>query len=155
MKIETVVIIYKPPKILLGMKKKGFGVGNYNGFGGGVEKEETLEECVIRGTKEEAGITILDHVKSGKILFRFESKEPDHLVHFFMTDKFVGSPSESEKMKPKWFNEKEIPYSKMWPGDEYWLPILLKRREFEGEIKFYSNKKWKIKSFKVKKLIAT
>ena len=28
--------------ILLGMKKRGFGVGKYNGFGGKVEKDESI-----------------------------------------------------------------------------------------------------------------
>lgn len=29
-------------KLLLGMKKRGFGSGKYNGFGGKVEKGETV-----------------------------------------------------------------------------------------------------------------
>jgi len=43
-KILTLMMIMKKtnpnsyPKVLLGMKKKGFGEGKWNGFGGKVEK---------------------------------------------------------------------------------------------------------------------
>ena len=42
-RIETVVIVYQPPRILLSMKKGKFGKGRYNGFGGKVELNEIQE----------------------------------------------------------------------------------------------------------------
>jgi hypothetical protein len=33
-------LIHKEGKLLLGMKKRGFGMNKYNGFGGKVEKGE-------------------------------------------------------------------------------------------------------------------
>lgn len=41
------VIIKKDDKVLLGMKKCGFGVGYFNGFGGKVEFSEMIEEVVV------------------------------------------------------------------------------------------------------------
>ena len=35
-------------KVLLGYKKRGFGKDKYNGFGGKVEKNESILECAIR-----------------------------------------------------------------------------------------------------------
>lgn len=35
-------------QILLGMKKRGFGVGKWNGFGGKIEENETTEEGAKR-----------------------------------------------------------------------------------------------------------
>ena len=35
-------------QVLLGMKKRGFGAGRYNGFGGKVEPGETVKEAAIR-----------------------------------------------------------------------------------------------------------
>lgn len=43
--------------VLLGMKKRGFGKGKWNGFGGKVEQGETMVESAVRELKEEAGIT--------------------------------------------------------------------------------------------------
>jgi hypothetical protein len=36
-------------RVLLGMKKRGFGAGKYNGFGGKVEAKETIREAALRG----------------------------------------------------------------------------------------------------------
>ena len=56
-KILTLLIIHKGDKVLLGMKKRGFGVGRWNGFGGKVDQGETVENAAKREIFEEAGIT--------------------------------------------------------------------------------------------------
>jgi hypothetical protein len=35
-------LIHQKDRILLGYKKRGFGMGKFNGFGGKVEKGETI-----------------------------------------------------------------------------------------------------------------
>ena len=47
-KILTLVLIRESAKVLLGMKKRGFGQGRWNGFGGKVEKGETILQGAIR-----------------------------------------------------------------------------------------------------------
>jgi len=47
-KILTLAMVRKANAILLGLKKKGFGEGKWNGFGGKVEKDETVSEGAIR-----------------------------------------------------------------------------------------------------------
>ncbi len=48
-KILTLLFVLKEGQILLGMKKRGFGKGRWNGFGGKVAVgEETIEEGAIR-----------------------------------------------------------------------------------------------------------
>ena len=42
-KIMTLCCIYNNGRILLGMKKRGFGAGRWNGFGGKVHDGETIE----------------------------------------------------------------------------------------------------------------
>jgi 8-oxo-dGTP diphosphatase/2-hydroxy-dATP diphosphatase len=148
MRVECVSIIYQPPLVLLGMKKVRFGKGKYNGFGGGVEIGETLEQTVIRETREEAGITIVNPERMGKIKFHFQNKEPNHLVHFFRAEYFFGTVKESEEMRPEWFSVEEIPYDQMWEGDRYWLPLLLKGKYFTGKFNF--NKMDSISKFSLK-----
>lgn len=46
-------------QILLGMKKRGFGMGKWNGFGGKVEPGETIEEGALREMAEESGVCVL------------------------------------------------------------------------------------------------
>lgn len=47
-KILTLVMVRKANAILLGLKKRGFGEGKWNGFGGKVENDETIAEGAIR-----------------------------------------------------------------------------------------------------------
>ena len=135
-RVESVSIVYQHPRILLGMKKKKFGAGKYNGLGGGIEPGETEKECAIRETLEEAGIEIIDPKNLGKILFEFESNEQDHLVYFFRAEKYKGTLRESNEMLPKWFDINEIPYDQMWEDDGYWLPLLLEGKKFRGNFLF-------------------
>eukprot|EP00729_Bicosta_minor_P028396 gene28396-12164_t len=45
-------------RILLGMKKRGFGAGKWNGFGGKVEVGETIVEGAVREMQEESGLVV-------------------------------------------------------------------------------------------------
>jgi len=65
--LTTLVIIHRHPKILLGMKKRGFGAGRWNGFGGKVSGGETIEEAAKREIAEEAGIKVENLDKIGII----------------------------------------------------------------------------------------
>ena len=49
----TLCIIHQHPRVLLGMKKRGFGMGRWNGFGGKVEAGETIEDATRREVGEE------------------------------------------------------------------------------------------------------
>jgi 8-oxo-dGTP diphosphatase/2-hydroxy-dATP diphosphatase len=135
-KVLTLCMVMKDQKILLGMKKRGFGEGRWNGFGGKLEKEETIEDGAIRELKEEIGIQAIDLKKVGILNFSFESIPETLEVHVFKTTNFIGEPQESEEMKPKWFSFEEIPFEKMWSDDKYWFPFLLQNKLFKGNFHF-------------------
>ncbi|KAI8984650.1 NUDIX hydrolase domain-like protein [Mycotypha africana] len=124
-------------KVLLGMKKRGFGAGKYNGFGGKLEPGETVEEAAIRELWEEAEIKALDLKRVGMIMFTFE-KDPVGLeVHIFTTTQYEGKPTETEEMKPEWFDYKDIPFQSMWADDQHWFPYIIEYHQaFTGHIHF-------------------
>ncbi len=133
----TLCIILQNDRILLGMKKRGFGKGRWNGFGGKVNVNETIEEAVIREVKEESCLDITNPKKRGVIEFSFEKDKSEILqVHIFSVNDFSGTPKETEEMLPKWFNIDDIPYNDMWPDDKYWLPMLLDGKNFTGSFLF-------------------
>lgn len=126
--------------ILLAMKKRGFGKGRWNGVGGKPKTNEALIQCARREAREEIKVEVGKLNKIGMIRFRFKfKKEFDQNVHFYICEKWQGSPSESGEMKPRWFSTDKIPYSKMWPDDKFWMPIALRDRRFEGSIIFAQN----------------
>ena len=47
-KISTLAFVRESARILLGYKKRGFGEGRWNGFGGKVEPGEMIEEAAKR-----------------------------------------------------------------------------------------------------------
>jgi 8-oxo-dGTP diphosphatase/2-hydroxy-dATP diphosphatase len=120
---------------LLGLKKRRFGAGRWNGYGGKVMEGESILESLVREFREEAGIEILNPEKVGLMEFTFPNGEV-HEVHLFKTDKFRGEVIETEEMKPQWFNVDEIPFAQMWPDDIYWMPLFLEGKKFKGKFLF-------------------
>eukprot|EP01018_Ginkgo_biloba_P030580 Gb_40140 [translate_table: standard] len=73
-KLLTLAIVNKDGRVLLGLKKRGFGEGYYNGFGGKVEEGETIEEATARELEEESGLIPLRMTKQGVLTFHFDDK---------------------------------------------------------------------------------
>lgn len=136
-KITTLCMVHKHPRVLLGMKKRGFGVGRWNGFGGKINPGETLEENVTRELKEECGIIAKDIQKRAILNFFFEYDPNEYIeVNVFGIYDFEGDPTETEEMKPRWFHINEIPYELMWPDDEHWHHLFFTGKKFKGNFHF-------------------
>ena len=125
-KVMTLCYVLYEGHALLGLKKRGFGVGHWVGFGGKVQEGEAIEEAAHREVFEEAGIVPLDLTPRGVLNFSFEDgSSPDLEVHIFSVTKYRGEPTETEEMYPQWFAHSDIPYEDMWADDVHWLPQLL------------------------------
>lgn len=138
-KVMTLCIVHQHPRVLIGKKKRGFGAGRWNGFGGKVTPGETIEEAAKRELMEEAGIEVGNIEKHGILDFEFEGNPEILEVHIFKALDFDGEPSESEEMLPQWFFVDQIPFREMWPDDIYWIPLFLKGKKFKGKILFGPN----------------
>jgi 8-oxo-dGTP diphosphatase/2-hydroxy-dATP diphosphatase len=132
MKQLTLCLIHQDSKLLLGLKKRGFGQGRWNGFGGKLNEKETIEEAAKRELKEESGIHAHELEKRGIIVFEFQDDQENLEVHIFHVTKFEGEPTESEEMKPEWFNVQDIPFKQMWADDKQWFPLFLEGKKFKG-----------------------
>ncbi|KAL6059425.1 hypothetical protein STEG23_011234 [Scotinomys teguina] len=113
-RLYTLVLVLQPQRVLLGMKKRGFGAGRWNGFGGKVQEGETIEDGALH--------------KVGHISFEFVGSPKLMDMHIFSTDHVHGTPTESDKMRPQWFQLDQIPFADMWPDDSYWFPLLLQKK---------------------------
>lgn len=134
--LMTLCLVLRGDEVLLGMKKRGFGAGRWNGFGGKLKEGETLDQAVVREVKEEAEITPLDLNEMGILDFHFKDEAKYLEVHIFRADSFSGEPIETEEMRPQWFRVDEIPFDQMWSDDSYWFPLLLSGKKFKGKFLF-------------------
>ncbi|KIM85679.1 hypothetical protein PILCRDRAFT_65906, partial [Piloderma croceum F 1598] len=131
-------------QILLGHKKRGFGVHKYNGFGGKVEAGETPAQAAARELQEEACIEApLEH--AGTFLFHIDNVQWAFQIEIYRADTYTGVPTETDEMRPQWFkldgsqNHHDlppIPYDKLWESDHLWLPLVIEKRHFVARTDF-------------------
>ncbi len=133
----TLCIVHQGEKVLLGMKKRGFGAHLWNGFGGKVAASESIEQAAIREMQEEAFIIPDSLHKLGILHFGFQAEPDMELeVHVFKCRSYEGKAGESEEMRPRWFSVSEIPFEQMWKDDRYWFGLFLQDKKFRGRFVF-------------------
>ncbi|KNC99035.1 uncharacterized protein SPPG_05985 [Spizellomyces punctatus DAOM BR117] len=144
-KVLTLVFVFGDfdgeRRVLLGMKKRGFGAGYWNGFGGKVEKGETILEGAVRELEEEAGIRVSHLERAGMLWFHFEGDPTGLEVHVYRGETFEGVVSETEEMRPEWFSLDKIPFHIMWPDDQIWWPVFVGNKKFCGRFRFAKDQK--------------
>ncbi|KAI9062227.1 hypothetical protein FKP32DRAFT_865614 [Trametes sanguinea] len=157
-------IIQDDSKILLGYKKRGFGQGLWNGFGGKVDPGETAAQAAVRELQEEAGITAPLQL-CGKLFFVIEGVDAAFDLSVYSAYEYSGTITETEEMRPEWFSIQDtllpgprnpltivdhgekaeelppVPLDKMWADDEFWMPLMLARRYFVGRADFGADNK--------------
>ncbi|KAJ2818075.1 Nudix (Nucleoside diphosphate linked moiety X)-type motif 1 [Coemansia erecta] len=104
-------------QVLLGLKKRGMGEGLWNGFGGKLEPNETIDACAyLLFMKCRSGweITIFVYVARG----------------------LVGDLCESDEMRPQWFGVDELPYEKAHTEARLWWPTMLAGHTFSARFVF-------------------
>ena len=75
MKKSTLCFCVKDDKVLLAMKKRGFGAGKWNGYGGKVQEGESPAVTAVRELKEESelSVNVEDLKQVALINFYFEA----------------------------------------------------------------------------------
>ncbi len=146
-KYTTLLLLRREDEILLAMKKRGFGMGKYNGVGGKITPNETPQEAMVREAQEEISVTPINYKQVALIRFTepFDNDDIHKIVMYvYLTEEWNGEPTESEEMCPQWFKVNDIPYDKMFSDDYYWLPLVLKGKYILADFTF--DKDWNLAS---------
>jgi ADP-ribose pyrophosphatase YjhB (NUDIX family) len=141
-------------KVCLAMKKRGFGVGKWNGVGGKVDAAsgETIEVAMIREAEEEIAVKPTRYYKVAEIEFTFPERADtdwDQLMHTYLAVAWTGDPTETEEMKPEWFKPKEIPFRELWPGDRLWMPKVFEGKSLKAAFAFTEDQKMLSNNIKI------
>ncbi len=106
------VVIVRNGKILLGKRKGSHGAGEWSFPGGHLEYGESWEECAVRETKEETGLTVSD-VRFVDVTNALFPKDRKHYVTIIMAG--VSREGEAELREPdtcegwQWFEWNALP----------------------------------------------
>lgn len=141
---RTLLFLVRNNEILLALKKRGHGVGKWNGVGGKLEDGETVEQALLRETREEINVVPMNYRQVAELDFVqvSETGNPWHMyIYAYLCDEWQGDPSESEEMAPQWYTYDEIPYESMWQDDQIWLPMVLSGDKVTGMFTFDSEEK--------------
>ncbi len=145
----SIVFLLRDKAILLAMKKRGFGAGQWNGAGGKPEPGEAIDQTARRECFEEIGVKPKDLDKVAVINFYSQGKAGDNQqAHVYFCEDWEGEPKETEEMRPQWFELADIPYDSMWAGDKYWLPLVLDGKKIEAD--FYFDEQNKVADKRIK-----
>ncbi len=129
-------------QVLLGRKRRGMGVGKWNGFGGKIEMGETMRQCAVRELREECGIIVQPEALYLMADLYFDQPSDASWSHggmVYFAHKWSGTVTVSEEMEPCWFSLAGLPYEAMWEADKIWLPKLLAGTQLRGTISFASD----------------
>lgn len=133
----TLAFLLREETICLAMKKRGFGEGNWNGYGGKLEEGESVESAAVREVGEESGVIVKECDLKRVACIEFYFKDGKHLeADVFFVHAWEGEPVETEEMKPSWFSFDSIPYGEMWSPDAHWLPLVLQGQKIRGAVWF-------------------
>lgn len=141
----TICYLVRDKQVCLGLKKRGFGVNRWNGFGGKAKEGESAEEAAERELTEEASVVSKSLEKVAEIIFIWpqidKEKDWDHTAHVYICKSWSGKPREGEEMRPAWFDFDKVPYDQSWPDDKIWLPVVLSGKRLKAEFSFGKNEK--------------
>ena len=153
MKKSTLCFCIRDSHVLLAMKKRGFGSGKWNGYGGKVGDNEEPKTAATRELKEESTLNadVKDLQQVALIRFYFDGN-PVFECHVFVTHDWQGEPIETEEMRPRWYPISLLPSGEMWAADPEWIPLVLSGEKIEAEVNYNADgslvKKFTYKSAK-------
>ncbi|MBR4546300.1 MAG: 8-oxo-dGTP diphosphatase [Oscillibacter sp.] len=93
------------------------------GVGGKFEDGESPEECLLRETFEETGLTLTEYRYRGIVTF-VSDRWPPELMHLFTASGWTGTPHPCDEGELQWIRKQDLLSLPMWAGDALFLRLL-------------------------------
>ena len=129
---STLCYIVKDGRVLMlhrVKKKNDINHDKWIGIGGKFEPEEAPEECILRETKEETGLTLTSWRCRGVVTFLQEGGEGEYM-YLFTADDFTGELAECDEGDLQWVSLDFLDALPTWEGDRIFLNLLWQNAPF-------------------------
>lgn len=111
-------------------KKNDINHDKWIGVGGSFEYGESPEECAIRETREETGLTLTDYRFRGIVTFDCEGQKHTQYMHLFTATGWTGEIGECSEGDLAWVDKKKVYDLPVWEGDRIFFRLLEEDRPF-------------------------
>ena len=104
-------------------KKNDANHDKWIGVGGKFEEGESPEECILRETREETGLTLTDYRYRGLVTF-VSDQWPTEYMHLFTAAGWEGTPIPCAEGELAWIKKSDLLDLPLWEGDKIFLRLL-------------------------------
>ena len=104
-------------------KKDDLNHDKWIGVGGKFEEGESPEDCVLRETWEETGLTLTAYRYRGLVTFVSDEWPTEHM-HLFTAQDWTGMPHPCEEGELAWIEKERLLALPLWEGDKIFLRLL-------------------------------
>lgn len=99
------------------------------GVGGKFEEGESPEDCLLRETLEETGLTLTSWRFRGLVTF-VSDQWPTEYMHLFTADGFTGRIRTCDEGDLEWVAKERLGELPLWEGDHLFLELLAREAPF-------------------------
>lgn len=103
------------------------------GVGGKFQEGESPEDCILRETWEETGLTLTEYRYRGLVTFVSDQASTEYM-HLFTATGWTGSPHPCDEGELAWIEKAALLRLPMWEGDKIFLDLL------DRDVPFFSLK---------------
>ena len=114
---DEYLMLHRVKKKLDGNHDKWIGVG------GKFEPDESPDECVLRETLEETGLTLTDYRFRGIITFVSDGWETEYM-HLYTATGWTGTMKECDEGDLEWVSKSRVPSLPIWEGDKLFFRLI-------------------------------
>ena len=104
-------------------KKNDINRDKWIGIGGRFEPEESPDECLLRESREETGLTLTSWRCRGIVTFLNTCCEGEYM-YLFTADGFEGQLKECDEGDLQWISREFLDSLPKWEGDRIFLDLL-------------------------------
>ena len=105
------------------MKENDLNHDKWIGIGGKFEDKESPEDCVLRETLEETGLTLTSYQYRGIVTFVSDKWETEYM-HLFTADGFEGELIDCDEGELEWIGKDKLLGLTLWEGDKIFLRLI-------------------------------